>query len=130
MFPQLALAEFNRAAFEAKHLPEAYKALGLAVPELSAAIQITASDIAENGAVVPVGVATSLPRVKQLLILVDKNPSVLVAHFHLTDSVEPNITTRTKMAETSNLYAVAVTQDGKVYYAKKEVKVTLGGCGG
>ena len=91
---------------------------------------ITGPDIAENGAVVPLGAATSLAGVKQLLILVEKNPNALAAIFNVTDSVEANITTRAKMGQTSDVYAVAIMGDGKALFAKKEVKVTLGGCGG
>ena len=63
-------------------------------------------------------------------MLVEKNPSMLTALFDVTDAVEANITTRVKMGQSSNVYAVAVMNDGKVLYAQKEVKVTLGGCGG
>ena len=84
----------------------------------------------ENGAVVPLGASTSLPNVKQLLILVEKNPSALVAMFNVTDSIDANISTRAKMGQSSDVYAVAITNDGKALFAKKEVKVTLGGCGG
>jgi sulfur-oxidizing protein SoxY len=71
-----------------------------------------------------------LPGVKQILILVEKNPTALIAVFNLTDSVDANIATRTKMGQSSDVYVVAVMNDGKVFFAKKEVKVTLGGCGG
>ena len=83
-----------------------------------------------NGAVVPLGVATTLPGIKQMLILVEKNPSAMVAKFDVTDAVEPNFLTRAKMGQTSDVYAVAITADGKALFTKKEVKVTLGGCGG
>ena len=65
-----------------------------------------------------------------MLVLVEKNPSALVAVFNPTDSVDTNIATRTKMGQSSDVYAIAIMADGKVLYAKKEVKVTLGGCGG
>jgi len=93
-------------------------------------VTITGPDIAENGAVVPLGVSTSLSGVKQLLILVEKNPSTLVALFHVSDAVDANFSTRAKMGQSSDVYAVAIMADGKAFYAKKEVKVTLGGCGG
>jgi sulfur-oxidizing protein SoxY len=130
LFPQYAQAAVNKAAFEAKSLAEVAKALGVAVPTASANIIIQAPDIAENGAVVPVGAATALPGVKQMLIVVEKNPTALIAVFNLSDSVDTSIATRTKMGQTSDVYVVAVMNDGKVLYAKKEVKVTLGGCGG
>jgi sulfur-oxidizing protein SoxY len=93
-------------------------------------VTITGPDIAENGAVVPVGVATALPGAKRLLLLVEKNPNVLAAVFDITDLVEANVSTRTKMGQSSNVYAVAMMGDGKVLFAGKEIKVTLGGCGG
>ena len=129
LFPQYALA-FNNAAFEAKNINDAMKALGASAPQASKDVTLTAPDIAENGAVVPMGVATTLAGVKQLLILVEKNPSSLVAVFNVSDSVEANMTTRAKMGQSSDVYAVAILNDGKAFFSKKEVKVTLGGCGG
>ncbi len=130
LFPQYAAAAFNKNAFDAKSLADSLKALGVGAPVESTGVSIQAPDIAENGAVVPVGASSTLAGVKQILFLVEKNPTVLIAVFNLSDSVDAVITTRTKMAESSNVYAVAVMNDGKVLYAKKEVKVTLGGCGG
>ncbi|MCA0326891.1 MAG: thiosulfate oxidation carrier protein SoxY [Proteobacteria bacterium] len=130
LFPQYALA-FNKAAFDAKSLNDALKALGAAgAPAESASVTLTAPDIAENGAVVPLAVASSLPNVKQLVLLVEKNPNALVSVFNVSPEVEPSFATRSKMGQTSDVYAVAITTDGKAHYAKKEVKVTLGGCGG
>jgi sulfur-oxidizing protein SoxY len=93
-------------------------------------VTLTAPDIAENGAVVPIGVASSLPGVKRMMVLVEKNPNVLSAAFDTTDSVEANFSTRVKMGQSSNVFAVAMMNDGKVLFSRKEVKVTLGGCGG
>ena len=129
LFPGMALA-FNTKAFEAKTLADALKAIGAGVPQESKDVTITAPDIAENGAVVPLGASTSLAGVKQLLILVEKNPNTLAAIFNVTDSVEASIITRAKMGQSSDVYAVAILADGKALFAKKEVKVTLGGCGG
>lgn len=129
LFPQYAQA-FNAKAFEAKSLADVLKALGAGAPVESKEVTITGPDIAENGAVVPLGASTALPGVKQLLVLVEKNPSALIAVFNMTDGVDSNISTRAKMGQSSDVYAVAVMNDGKVLYAKKEVKVTLGGCGG
>lgn len=123
-------ADFNRAAFEAKSLGDVLKALGAAAPAESKDITLNAPDIAENGAVVPLGAATTIAGVKRILLLVEKNPNVLAGAFDLTDSVEANISTRVKMGQTSNVYAVALTADNKAFFAQKEVKVTLGGCGG
>jgi sulfur-oxidizing protein SoxY len=96
----------------------------------SSDVTITGPDIAENGAVVPMGVSTTLTGVKSLLLLVEKNPSPLVGVFNVSDSVEPSFSTRAKMGQSSDVYAVAIMADGKALFAKKEVKVTLGGCGG
>jgi sulfur-oxidizing protein SoxY len=79
---------------------------------------------------VPVGAATALAGVKRMLLLVEKNPSMLSAMFDVNDAVEANFTTRVKMGQSSNVYAVAMMGDGRVLYAAKEIKVTLGGCGG
>ena len=106
------------------------KSLGAGAPVESKDVTITGPDIAENGAVVPVGATTALPGVKRLLLLVEKNPSMLSAMFDVSDAVEANFSTRVKMGQSSNVFAVAMMADGKVLYAAKEVKVTLGGCGG
>lgn len=120
----------NKSAFEARNVADAVKAYGGGALVESADVKLTGPDIAENGAVVPLGVATSLAGVKHLLLLVEKNPSALVAMFNVNDAVEPSFSTRAKMGQSSDVYAVAVMADGKALYAKKEVKVTLGGCGG
>ncbi|MGV0958398.1 MAG: thiosulfate oxidation carrier protein SoxY [Limnohabitans sp.] len=129
-FPQFAHAAFNKAAFDAKSVQDAVKAAGAASLAESKDVTITGPDIAENGAVVPLGVSTSLPGVKQLLVLVEKNPAALVAMFYMSDSIDANFATRAKMGQSSDVYAVAIMADGKAFFAKKEVKVTLGGCGG
>ncbi len=122
---------FNKAAFDGKAMADAYKALGVTgTPTESKDVTLTAPDIAENGAVVPITVATTLPNVKQMLLMVEKNPAPLVALFNVSPEVEANFATRAKMGQSSDVYAVAITTDGKALYAKKEVKVTLGGCGG
>ena len=90
---------------------------------------ITSPDIAENGAVVPIGVTSSVPKTEQIAILVEKNPNMLAATFDIPAGTEPTVTTRVKMGQSSNVYAL-VKADGKYYVAQKEVKVTLGGCGG
>ena len=133
LLPSLALAQagaWNKAAFDAKTLAEALKALGAGAPVESKDVTITGPDIAENGAVVPIGASTALPGAKRLLLLVEKNPNVLAAMFELSDAVEASVSARVKMGQSSNVYAVALMGDGKVLFAQKEVKVTLGGCGG
>ncbi len=128
-YPQYALA-FNKNAFEAKSVQEAVKAAGGGALAESKDVTLTGPDIAENGAVVPLGVSTGLAGVKDLLILVEKNPNVLVAMFRVNDAVDANFMTRAKMGQSSDVYAVAIMADGRALFSKKEVKVTLGGCGG
>lgn len=133
LLPRLALAQTGarvQAAFDAKSLDAALKALGAGRPVESPQVQLTAPDIAENGAVVPVAASTTLPGAKRLLFLVEKNPNTLAGWFDLGDTLEPSVATRIKMAETSPVYAVAMLGDGRVLFAQKVVKVTLGGCGG
>ena len=133
LLPGVAKAQagaFNAAAFSAKTMAEVMKAVGGAGPTESKDVTITGPDIAENGAVVPVGAASALPGVKRLLIMVEKNPAMLIAIFDVTDAIDANIATRVKMGQSSNVFAVAMMSDGKVLYAQKEIKVTLGGCGG
>ena len=129
-FPQFAQAAFNKNAFEAKSIQDAVKAAGGASLSESKDVTLTAPDIAENGAVVPMGISTHLSGVKHLLLLVEKNPLALVAIFNSSEQLENNFLTRAKMGQTSDVYAVAIMADGKALWAKKEVKVTLGGCGG
>ena len=129
MLPELAQA-FEKSAFDAKNMAEVFKALGLPMPTESKDVTLTAPDIAENGAVVPMTVQTSLSGAKKLLLLVEKNPSPLVAQFMLNPAVEASFQTRAKMSASCDVYAVAVMDDGKTLFTKKEVKVTLGGCGG
>ena len=130
LLPQAAHAAWAQAAFEAKTMADAVKTLGGAAPAESKDVSLTGPDIAENGAVVPLGCACSLPGVKRLLLLVEKNPNALAAVFDVSDAVDANFSTRVKMGQSSNVFAVAMMGDGKVLFAQKEVKVTLGGCGG
>jgi sulfur-oxidizing protein SoxY len=130
ILPAHAQTAYNKAAFEGKSIDEVIKGLGIAKPVESKDITFTAPDIAENGAVVPIGASTTLAGVKRIAFLVEKNPTTLAGVFDFTDAVETSVKTRIKMGQTSNVLAVAILGDGKVLYAQKEVKVTLGGCGG
>jgi sulfur-oxidizing protein SoxY len=127
--PGSAWADWNKAAFDTKSLADTVKALGGTAPAESKEITITSPDIAENGAVVPFTIASKLPKTEAVAILVEKNPNTLAANFTIPDGTEPWVNTRVKMGQTSNVIAL-VRADGKYYYASKEVKVTLGGCGG
>ena len=117
-------------AFDARTIAEATRALAVSAPVESREVSVTAPDIAEDGALVPIGAATALPGVRRLLILVEKNPAVLAALFELSEAVEPHVSTRIKMAQTSSVYALAMLADGRNLFARREVRVTLGGCGG
>lgn len=130
LLPQAAQAAYAQAAFDAKNLADVLKALGASAPADSKDVTLNGPDIAENGAVVPVSCACALPGVKRLLVLVEKNPNVLAAMFDVSDAVEANFATRVKMGQSSNVMAVALMGDGKVLFTQKEIKVTLGGCGG
>ena len=125
-----AWAEWNKQAFETKSLSDAVKAMGGGNPSESKDITITSPDIAENGAVVPFTIASKLPNTESIAILVEKNPNILAANFQIPQGTEPWVNTRVKMGQTSNVIALVKTSDGNYHYASKEVKVTLGGCGG
>ena len=105
------------------------KALGSGALVESRDVLLSTLDISENGQEVPLGVSTALPGVRQLLLLVEKNPAPLVAAFALTDAVEANLAIRTKMAQTSDVYGVAVMADGRTLFARRNVRVTVGSCG-
>jgi sulfur-oxidizing protein SoxY len=129
--PEDAAAQaWNKGAFDTKSVDDTVKALGGSAPAQSKDIAFTATpDIAENGAVVPIGVVSSIPKTESIAILIEKNPNTLAAVFEIPAGTEPAISTRVKMAQTSSVYAL-VKADGKYHVAAKEIKVTLGGCGG
>jgi sulfur-oxidizing protein SoxY len=124
-----AAAEWNKAAFEGNKLPDVLKALGASAPVESRDIELIAPEIAENGAVVPITVNSKMPGTQNISLMVEKNPNLLSASFDIPEGTDPYIVTRVKMAETSKVNAL-VKADGKYYYASKEIKVTMGGCGG
>jgi sulfur-oxidizing protein SoxY len=122
-------AEWNRSAFEARSMKDALDALGAGTPAAGTEIVVTAPDIAENGAVVPIGATSNLPNTESIAFLVENNPNMLAASFVLAEGALPAVSTRVKLARTSNV-SVLVRSEGKFYVATKEIKVTLGGCGG
>ncbi len=126
---QLLAAEWNKAAFDAKVLAEALNNLGAASATESGQIQLKAPEIAENGAIVPVEITSAIPGTQAIYIVADKNPQPLVAIFDIAPGLEPFISTRIKMGESSKV-RVLVKAGGKFYVATQEVKVTIGGCGG
>ena len=122
-------AQAQAGLFAAQDLDALARALGDAAPQESAGVSVSAPALAENGASVPVALASSLPGVVRLALLVARNPTRLAAVFEVGEAVEPRFLLRVKMAESSALYAVALLADGQVRYARQEVDVTLGGCG-
>ncbi len=131
--PEEALAQaqtWNKAAFDTHSLTDTMKALGGGDPAQSKDIVFFQTpEIAENGAVVPIGVTSNIARTESIAILIEKNPNLLAAVFDIPTGTETSISTRVKMAQSSNVYAL-VKADGKYYVAAKDIKVTLGGCGG
>jgi len=120
---------WNKAAFETKNMADTVKAMGGAAAAESKEIAISSPDIAENGAVVPFTITSRIPKTESIALLVEKNPNALAASFDIPAGTEAGVTTRVKMGQTSNITAL-VKADGKFYYTTKEVKVTIGGCGG
>lgn len=128
--PRQVLAAWPKSAFEAKDVSAALSGLyGNDLAPASSEVEVDAPDIAENGAVVPVTVKTSLKNVESISIIAEKNQTPLVASFNMTPKTEGYISTRIKMGESSNVIAI-VKAGGKLHSARKEVKVTIGGCGG
>jgi sulfur-oxidizing protein SoxY len=123
-----AQAAVDRAGFEVKTLAEALKAVG-GTPANSDQVVVVAPDIAENGAVVPVGATSKLPNTTEIYLIVEKNPMPLSCGFMIPAGTAADVQTRLKMGQSSNVVAV-VKADGKLFSATKETKVTLGGCGG
>ena len=124
-----AMAAWNKAAFETKSIADTLKVLGISGTANSADVVITSPDIAENGAVVPVGVASKIGKTEMIAVMVEKNPSMMAGMYQFGPNAEADISMRVKMGQSSDVYAL-VKADGKFYMTKKEIKVTLGGCGG
>ncbi len=120
---------WNEKAFQAHDVDGVVSALGGADAQDSDKITLIAPDIAENGAVVPVGVVSDLPGTTEIAILVPNNPNTLAAWFQIPQDSLADVSTRIKMGQTSDVYGL-VKADGGYYLTHKEVKVTLGGCGG
>ena len=121
--------KYPEEAFKQKSDADAIKALYGKTAEPSDKVKLDAPEIAENGSVVPVSVATTLADVTSIAFLVSENPNVLIAKYNIPAGTVPAVANRIKMAKTSNV-TVLVEAGGKLYSATKEVKVTVGGCGG
>lgn len=131
--PRLARAQaskWNEAAFQGKSLQEVARALGAAnITETKDVSWGSTPEIAENGAVVPVAVTSNIPKTDWIALLVAKNPNTLAAAFDIPAGTDPSVSTRVKMGQSSDVHAL-VRADGKYFIATREIKVTLGGCGG
>ena len=125
-----AFAGFSPAAFSAKTLADALTGMDATAAINSTDIIIKAPEIAENGAVVPVEITSNIANTVSISILAEKNPNPLLAHFNFTNGAVPFVATRIKMAQTAMVRAIVTTADGTNYTATKQVKVTIGGCGG
>lgn len=127
--PVRAFAAWNKGAFEAKSAIDAMKALGVANAEDSKGIEIRAPDIAENGAVVPIDITSNIPGTTAIAVFIEKNPFPYTGSFDVSQGAVPYVHLRVKIGESSPV-RVVVTAGGKHYTSAKEVKVTIGGCGG
>ena len=128
--PRNVLAAWPESAFEAKSVQDAMSNLfGTADNKASGDIKIKAPDIAENGAVVPVTVSTKMSGVSAIAIIAEKNGTPLAANFELASNAKGDVSTRIKMGKTMDVIAV-VKAGGALHTARKNVKVTIGGCGG
>lgn len=126
--PKSVMAAWPKATFESKDVDSAIAALG-GNPSSTKKIKLKAPDIAENGAVVPVTVTSKIANTDAISILVANNAQPLCATFNLASNTHGYVSTRLKMGKTSDVIAI-VKSDGKLYSTKKQVKVTIGGCGG
>ena len=131
LLPAFAAAndKYPEEAFKQKSDADAIKSLYGKTAEPSDKVKLDAPEIAENGAVVPISVSSSLADVTSISILVSENPNALAASYKILPGTVPSVANRIKMQKTSNVTAI-VEAGGKLYSATKEVKVTVGGCGG
>jgi len=127
--PLGVLAAWNEQAFGAKSAADALKGIGAGAPTPSKDIVIEAPQIAENGAVVPIEISSNLPGTTALAVLIEKNPFPLAGRFEFKEGALPFVKLNVKMGETSDVRVVAFA-GGKQYAATREIKVTIGGCGG
>ena len=128
--PGTARADWNPTAFGAKGVDAVIKGLGGATAAPSKDVGWGSTpEIAENGAVVPISVTSNIPKTETIALLVEKNPNTLAASFTIPPGTDPSISTRVKMGESSQVHAL-IRADGKYFIASREIKVTLGGCGG
>ncbi len=128
--PKKVWAAWNEQAFRSRTTSDALnKVYGTESLTDSNKVFLQAPDIAENGAVVPITIQADLPNVETISLLVDENPTPLAVHYHICKGLRPYVSTRIKMGKTSAVHAV-VKSDGQLLKTTKEIKVTIGGCGG
>jgi len=127
--PLAALAAWNKEAFGAKTAQDALKGIGVTSSTPSKDVVIEAPEIAENGAVVPIEITSNVPGTRSIAVVVDKNPFPLIGQFQFGEGAVPFVKLNIKMGETSEVRVIAQA-GGKSYAAVKEIKVTIGGCGG
>jgi len=127
--PWAALAAWNKAAFGASSAAEALKGIGASGAVPSKEIAIEAPEIAENGAVVPIEISSAIPGTTALIVVIDKNPFPLISRFDFKEGAAAFVKLNAKLGETSDVRVLAEAA-GKYYVATREVKVTIGGCGG
>ncbi len=131
--PEAAFAQatWNKDAFSSKSVNDVVKAFGGANPTTTTDVSWGSTpEIAENGAVVPINVTSRVANTQSIAVLVEKNPNILAAKFDFPAGTDPTVSTRVKIGQSSNVHALIKTADGKYFVATREVKVTLGGCGG
>jgi sulfur-oxidizing protein SoxY len=127
--PLAALAAWNKDAFSAKTAGDALKSLGIANAQPSKDLTVEVPEIAENGAVVPIEISSAIPGTTSLIVVIDKNPFPLISRFDFKDGALPFVKLNAKLGETSDVRVLAEAA-GKYYVTTREVKVTIGGCGG
>ena len=127
----LAQTNWNKEAFASKNLNDVVKAFGgSGVAPTTEVSWGSTPEIAENGAVVPINITSRVPNTQSIAVLIEKNPNALAAKFDFSPGTDPTVSTRVKIGQSSNVHALIKTADGKYFVATREVKVTLGGCGG
>lgn len=126
---QVLAADWQRRAFMATSLTESLKSYGAQASAENRDIAISTAEITENGAQVPIEIASNIPGTQSIAVFVDKNPTPLAASFSFFGDALPQVRLQLKMAESSRVRVVIKSSDGKIYHANREVKVTLGGCG-
>lgn len=127
--PLAVLAAWNKEAFSAKTAGDALKNLGIANAQPSKDLTVEVPEIAENGAVVPIEISSAIPGTTSLIVVIDKNPFPLISRFDFKEGALPFVKLNAKLGETSDVRVLAEAA-GKYYVTTREVKVTIGGCGG